>query len=425
MSEILDRFENAISTLYARNEYLAVEVCKLGLPRIDDSVPTAGVAWDMNLKKIIFLFSPEFYKSITDEQFIFTLAHEALHILNGHVLILRDQINKIKVEQEKMRFMRKFNIAADCIVNDSLQNLHDVLNPFDEKMAIVFGKKILGFDCEDLEVMEVYKLLDDEKLSEEYGFDSHDFINSGFFNSDGSLNKEFLGKIQGVIQKNIENSNLSSEQLKALEKLNNALKNSKDANARLAGQETGNNLRPIDGLIRKNINWNRFLFNFIETKKQEDDWSRVNKKLYSVYPEIVLPSIVTQEKEELFIAIDSSGSIDYEALKLFISVVKSMPVTKFNLTAISFDTKCYEYNVKGNDAPRGGGGTSFQIIEEYLQEHHKKKLAKLKVFVLTDGYGDQVTPQYPNNWVFLLYGPSDTTYCANMKHAKLQELLEK
>ena len=80
---IRERFDKAVDSLYETNHYLAAEITKLGYPKLISSqvIPTAGVAWDPIKKKVSFLFNENFAKTLTDEEFTFVVAHEAIHVV--------------------------------------------------------------------------------------------------------------------------------------------------------------------------------------------------------------------------------------------------------------------------------------------------------------------------------------------------------
>ena len=166
---IKDRFDKAIEYLIEKNHYLAAETTKLGYPLISNVVPTAGVIWDPQKKKACFLFNESFAKILTDEEFAFVVAHESIHLLNCHVFLLRDEIEKMKrlnrTNQEIYKFKIKLNIAADCVVNDSLVNLYGLPKVLDveteSKPKIIYGQDRVKRDCHDLTAMDVYYLLED------------------------------------------------------------------------------------------------------------------------------------------------------------------------------------------------------------------------------------------------------------------------
>lgn len=424
--DILKRHADALDYFSREENYLAIQICKLGYPELTESISTAAVAWDDIKKTVKFLFNPKFLETVDDEEFRFILTHEAIHLLNNHVLFLKDKIEFMKrtnVDQKIIhKFIKKYNVAADCVVNDTMT----VLYKFDRirtkelpgKPKIIYGKDFIDMDCHDMAVMDVLYLIPDDKMKDGEGgstLDEHDW--SSFFDKGGNLKKDFIDKIQGFVKKNIENSNLSDEDIEKIEKMKKAFDK---FGGHQAGIEGIGVYRPVDGLTKVGIAWNKFFFQLVERRKQETIWNKPNRKLVDSYPEILAPSLQNEEREDIFVAIDTSGSIDPDAVKLFMSVVKSIP-KRFNVKAISFDTKCYEWDHKSDDAMRGGGGTDFAIIEDWIQANLKKY--PKAVFVLTDGMGTHVEPKYEKRWCFVLYGTAETTYCRTMKKFNIKELL--
>jgi len=429
---IKTRFNKAVQDLVGINHYLAAEVTKLGYPTLEEGIPTAGVGWDENKKKIVFLFNPEFAKSLTDEEMCFTVGHECLHLLYSHVFLLRDEIEKLKriqkSNEEIYRFKRKMNIAMDCVVNDSLTNLYDIPKVFAEdpeiskKVKAFYGKETVGIECQDLTAMDVYYLLPEDKNQESAGDVANHKLWESFFDKNGSISKKFIDTMKNFIEKGMQNSALSDGEASIIDDMKKDLQNSSDAYAAKAGNEAVGQKRPIDGLSRETINWNKILYQFVDTMRPEDIWTKPNRKLITIYPEVILPSWKDQEKEKIFVAVDASASIDKKALSLFVNVLKNTP-KRFEIQAISFDTRCYEYDIMGNDPPKGGGGTSFSIIQKYIDDNLKKE--PKAIFVMSDGEGSIVSPKHPERWCWLLYNSCYTGYIGNMKWYKIVDLLKK
>lgn len=426
--DIYKRFSKAIDTLYKTNHYLAAEITKLGYPKLVTGYPpTAGVMWDEERSKICFMFNEKFAASLTDEEFCFTIAHESRHVIGGHIFLLRDHVDKLeRLNEDKKKinkFVSRFNRAADCVVNDSLVNLYKFPKCFSGKkkdeLEACYGKELIGVDCHDLTAMDVYYLLPEDKVGQN-NVENHESWKS-FLNDDGSMKQEFVDSIKEFINENMDNSALSDEEMAEVDKIKDMMGESLDQYTSKSGKAATGKSRSIGGFGTESLNWNKILFSVIEIKKVEDIWSRPNRKLISVYPDVILPTAKPQEKQEIFVAIDSSSSIDYDALRLFATVLKNSP-NNVDIKAISFDTKCYEYDVKGSTDPKGGGGTSFDIVEEYIQNNFKKY--PKAVFVLTDGCGTYVEPQHPNRWCWILYDYANTQFCENMKNYKIEELLK-
>jgi len=415
--DIKERFKNAIDTLYKNACNLATEVTKLGYPALSNNIPTAAVGWDKEQQKVRFEFNEEFASKLNDDEFAFVVGHEATHLAICHIFLIGDRIESIKrnaalTDIEKASkcnvYMMKANIAADCVVNDSLVNIYK-LAPQLVDMA-VYGKKTVGIDCHNLSMEEVYQLLPETK---EYTFDVHNW--ESFMDKNGKIDKGFADKIRGFIDRNLGNSALSDEENRKLEESAKILEESLPAGSAPLGQR-----REIIKTSRKYANWNKLLLDIVDAKKDEDKWSRPNRKLISFYPEVILPRYEPAEIEQVFVAIDASGSINRDQLSLFVDVVRNSP-KRFKINAVTFDTQCYPLDIMKQD-PVGGGGTCFAAIEEYIQ----KELPRYPkaVFVLTDGHGTSVTPQHPERWAWVLTDNYSEYYCKNMKRYKIKELLK-
>lgn len=112
---------------------------------------------------------------------------------------------------------------------------------------------------------------------------------------------------------------------------------------------------------------------------------------------------------EVVVAVDTSGSIDAEDLREFLSemvgIARSFSSVK--MTAISADAEVHETLEVHNGniqkimkwKPKGGGGTAHQPV----LDHIKEKLPQTKLLVaMTDGFSDinELTPpNYDVIWV--------------------------
>jgi predicted metal-dependent peptidase len=91
-----------------------------------------------------------------------------------------------------------------------------------------------------------------------------------------------------------------------------------------------------------------------------------------------------------------------------VALVKSLPQSKFAAQICSFDCEVYSLDSTMSEI-FGGGGTSFEILETYLQNLVAAGNSYPDVvFVLTDGYGDDVFPMFPERWTWLLTCDYDT-----------------
>lgn len=419
--EIFDKFEKAIDYLYTNNNYLAAEVVKLSYPKFDDAIPTAAVAWDKFQKRTNFIFNKKFYDELDVEQLAFILAHESSHIFNGHIVTLVRELKKFNVKDnhnmtdKQHHFMKKFNIAADCVVNDSLVNLYKMNRCLDKLFQPVYGKETVGFECHDMTAMDLLPLIKDDMVG---SGDDHSSWSS-FYDANGNLNEDFVKSIKDFLKSKKDNSALSDKESQIIDDLEEKIKNLPST----AGTSPSGTKVPISSLGRDSLSWNNILFDITESKKVEENWCKSPRSMIESYPDVILPSYKEKEVFDLFIAIDTSGSIDMNALKLFLSLVRNTP-SNFKIKAITFDTQCYEFDVKKDTEVQGRGGTSFTCIEDYIQKN-LRKYPKV-VVVLTDGCGDMVNPEKPQNWVFMLYGSSDKSYIPKRsKSYSIEKMMKK
>ena len=152
--------------------------------------------------------------------------------------------------------------------------------------------------------------------------------------------------------------------------------------------------RNLEELMQPQIDWRETLREFIHTTCAGSDystWKRPNRRY--VGANIYMPSGISEQVDELVVAIDTSGSIGSVALSAFLTEVKSVcdTVKPNKVRVLYWDTKvCRDeaYDMHELDdlvkstKPAGGGGTCVECVTEYMQEQGIKPQACI---VLTDG----------------------------------------
>lgn len=188
--QLTAKYNEAVLWLDENFAYFLTHVLKIGRPEWTEAAKTAAVSLDLRNKpglalgktdeidydEFMFMFAPSFLAQLNLEETAFILAHETMHILLNHLklsesFVDRDIYYKLKEKSEKNKRFDKselvewvkqqqnamrFNIAADCVINDYLVNagMHPV-------KGLMRGQDKVGMDCSYLTVSEVYdKLLD-------------------------------------------------------------------------------------------------------------------------------------------------------------------------------------------------------------------------------------------------------------------------
>ncbi len=109
-----------------------------------------------------------------------------------------------------------------------------------------------------------------------------------------------------------------------------------------------------------------------------------------------------KNKIEVWFFQDTSGSCSGFA-KRFFKAAESLPKDRFNVRMHCFDTRVYETSLEERKL-YGFGGTSFTCIENYIQRRIAKENLQYPkaVFIITDGYGNDVHPEHPEVWHWFL-----------------------
>jgi len=162
----------------------------------------------------------------------------------------------------------------------------------------------------------------------------------------------------------------------------------------IAGKMGSGGDRNLEELMQPQIDWRETLREFIHTTCAGSDystWKRPNRRYIGA--NIYMPSGISEQVDELVVAIDTSGSIGSVALSAFLTEVKSVcdTVKPNKVRVLYWDTKvCRDeaYDMHELDdlvkstKPAGGGGTCVECVTEYMQEQGIKPQACI---VLTDG----------------------------------------
>ena len=109
-----------------------------------------------------------------------------------------------------------------------------------------------------------------------------------------------------------------------------------------------------------------------------------------------------KNKIDVFFFLDTSGSC-IGLKNRFFSAAKSLDKNKFNIRLFCFDTKVVETTLESNKV-YGGSGTYFSILPKYINEVTKNKKYPEAIFVISDGYGDNLNleEKFKKRWYWFL-----------------------
>lgn len=444
--ELKRHFAKAIDYLDRNYAYFLTNVISVGKPQWTEAIPTAAVmmeetvdASNKDSDDFRFMFNPTFAESLDVPGMAFILAHETMHIILNHLKLLSSYVDKdayaklvdraskgdrlsrdeIKQMMEFKQIASKFNIAADCVINDYLGQAGMEVWP-----DACRGEHFIGEDAAFLTVGDVFDrlVLPESEDSDGRGsgaLDSHDWMfDPDFADKMADAIDKFNGQVEG-------NSTLPND-LK--EKRNEEEGKLTDAQQQIqdsmrAGSEAGN-IRAFQEQTGLQMSWVKLLKEVDPDMFKEPGlappprpaWHKRPRKL-AAFPDVNLPVFRKDEKDEkmsrekpaIVMALDYSGSIGPNDADRFATLARSIPTERIKLFCCTFTTT---YKVFDLDNPHGGGsgGTSFDPIVSFIENDVKPELNgsyPKAVIVITDGEA-ALSPRYmpteseQNSWVWLI-----------------------
>lgn len=338
-------------------------------------IPTENLPTAATDGKDIF-YNPDFLQSLSAPQQDGLLLHEVLHAALLHVL------------RRGVRDREIWNIAADIVVNGIICQQ----GCFELPKGGIRDTKL-----EHLSVEEIYELLQQQSCN--YCLNNPDLLDNAPENDDSS--KSFSPKSQQT-----ENNGLDSLSETKKAKLESHWRNAMQQAAVIARTTSQGNLpagieRELGALDTAQLDWRSYLWRYLV--KTPTDYSGFDRRF--IGRGLYLDNL-EGESVKVYVAVDTSGSIDNQLLKMFLSEVRgilnSYPHLECELYYADADVYgAYELNPDSEiPQPQGGGGTSFVPFFDQIGDRWNRMTTGVCVY-LTDGYGTfpQQSPELPVLWV--------------------------
>lgn len=483
-------FRDAINYLDRNYAYFLTNVLSIGRPQWTSAVLTAAVALDHANSKMpnavvneddynfMFIFNPEFAEGLDTETMAFVLAHETMHIILNHLKLVSNFLDKDRYEvlrqksetgtlsrdelKETIKMQQvaaKFNIAADCVINDFLAQMG--MSVMDKACR---GEHFIGEDAAFLTVTDVYERLPDNPQSQDGDDDGEgngqsmdgDGRGTGAVDDHGWMfDPNFADKVADAIDKlneDIEKKNGLPQDLKdkrdeeagkdtqAKQQLNKSMR---------AGSEEGN-MRAFQEQAGLSMAWVKLLKEVDPDMFKEPGiapppapaWHKRPRKLgATAFRDVNLPVYKkdtkrekrSNEKPAIVMALDYSGSIGPHDADRFATLARSIPQERIKLFCCSFTTTYRKFDL---DNPHGGGsgGTSFDAITSFIENEVKSELGgkyPKAVLVITDGEASLSPHNWPTeaeaeSWFWLIspYDRSGSYYPASNQIGRRAMLTE-
>jgi predicted metal-dependent peptidase len=317
-----------------------------------------------------FYYNSRFIDMLRPKEIEFLFGHEVLHCVYDHFGRRGDRDHML------------FNVANDFAVNADLKK-HRV-GEFITSVPCLYDSKYEGMSSEEIydDLYENAEKINMSDLIDKLLDDHLDGEGDGEGDDEGD---DKNGKGRG-------RPKLSAEER---QKIKDEIKEAVLAAA--AASDGAGNLpagvkRLIQDMTAPKMNWRELLRMQLEsTIKSDFTWMRASRRGWHM--DAVMPGMKNDEMIDIAIAIDASGSIDERMLKDFLSEVQGImdQFAAYRIHILTFDTRVYNpetYNSDNLDTicdyeVKGGGGTDFDCIFEYLKE---EQIEPKRLVVFTDGY---------------------------------------
>lgn len=404
--EPFDFKENeSIRNFMLDNSSILYAIFKVGSCYFDNRVPTAAVMFPKDEgEELQFVFNKDFWNSLTSYEQCFIVGHECLHIINEH----GRQIFSAELNPQLA------NIASDIVVNHQLEYVYDFDRTLFENLkpenlcwveTVFPGRQISNRKS----MMYYYALLEEEK-----GDNSKDSIDS---HTQGNLSKSIAKEIVDSILENC-----SAEDIEKLQDLLPKSNGDGEEGDEGDGESISNQIAGVNPggykmvlqkkRVRPKPKWESVIKRWVNDKKKkaesiDEQWIKPDERLFNLNSSIRLPCEKDSEKDvrekmDIWFFQDTSGSCVSYADRFF-RAAESIPTDMFNIRTFCFDTEVYEVDFKKREL-QGFGGTAFDVIERSIQNIIKTEGIPYPsaVWIITDGYGNSVSPMMPERWYWFL-----------------------
>lgn len=314
-----------------------------------------------------FYYNSRFIMMLKTKEVEFLFGHEVLHVVYDHI------------DRRGSRDPQIWNIANDYTVNADLKR-HKV-GQFITTVPCLYEQKYDGKTSEEIydDLMKNVQKIDINDLLDQMIDDHMD--GEGDDESDGEGDKEGKSK----------RPTMSAEER---ERIRQEVKQAIIAAAQSA--EAGSLPKGVERLVKQATNpimpWRELLqTNLTSAIRNDYSWMRPSRRGWHM--DAIMPGMTPGEEIDVTVAIDMSGSISDHQAQQFLGEISGMmsAFDGYKVHVFCFDTEIYnpaDYTSENMDTideyePKGGGGTDFDAIFDYLK---REAIEPKRLIVFTDGY---------------------------------------
>ena len=381
-NEARERLVSARIGLLLRHSFFGNLATRLKLINADEWCATAATDGQK------FYYNSRFIMMLKPKEVEFLVGHEVLHVVYDHI------------GRRDHRDPQIWNIANDYTVNADLKR-HKV-GQFITTVPCLYEQKYDGKTSEEIydDLMKNVQKISMDDLIDQL-LDDHMDSDEGDEGDDGE--KDGKGKRPKMSQE--ERDRVRQEVKQAI--INAA--QSAEAGTLPAGVE-----RLVNNITDPKMPWRELIqTNLTSAIRTDYSWMRPSRRGWHM--DAVMPGMTPGEEIDVVVAIDMSGSISNKQAQEFLGEIAGMmeAFDGYKVHVFCFDTEIYnpqDFNSENLETidtyePKGGGGTDFDCIFEYLKEAGN---VPKRLIVFTDGYpcGSWGDPDYCDT-TWIIHGDKD------------------
>ena len=320
-----------------------------------DKLPTAGVRLANKINYELAI-NPEFWESMTEKQKVGVLKHELLHIAFFHLTdydhLSDREIRNIAMDIEINQYVGAENLPEGCCLYENFKDEYDLE---EKKGSIYYYDKLMQKKKEEDPIIKAIlnAIANGEPQCE---LPNGDVID---------LPQHDWGNIENMNE--AEKKLLSNQTKHIIKQVGDQVMKSKG----MIPGEMSELLERISKVEPPKFDWKGYIRRFagksvkVYTKKSR---RKYNKRL----PDN--PGLKIKRQKHILAAIDTSGSVSTTELKEFLNELYHMKKTGSEVTLIQCDTAISHVGIfdpKKDLEIHGRGGTDFQPVIDYYNEHFK------------------------------------------------------
>lgn len=348
----------------------------LQLPRQFDEHQAAVVGLHWKGDQLTLVVNPKTFIALRQDDAQLLLAHEALHVLWQHPLRYADHPHPQLVK-----------VATDMAVNQYLPAAPPGTTTLEQVRKLLRRRIPARLDSQDyLRILTTTSVAERERLKK--GGIRLEGDRKGELPASGEQD-DHRGWTRGVAQP-VGNQQVQLANLRRL--LQHAWHQTPQHDRGLLPGEVRQAISPRHP--SSSFDWRQVLTRQVGqiARGKKPSHARFNRRQPL---RMDLPGQVTHLTAELKIFVDNSGSMtDAEIGRALTEIMQLVRHYRVKAMAYSFDAKVYSPGQplrpgrSINWERRGGGGTSFQAIFDFLAAHHVSRTGTL-VIIITDGWGEK------------------------------------